>query len=152
VQFGEGGAGTFSDGKLYSQIKDPRHLRAQGAGRVRQGRRAEEILYVSKPHIGTFRLVKHGREHARRDQALGGEIRFQQRVTDLLIEETSARRPACAACVVLARRRAPPLRADHVVLAWATARATPLPCCTSGACSWRPSRSRSAFASSTRSR
>ena len=66
VQFGEGGAGTFSDGKLYSQIKDPKHLRPQGADRVRQGRRTEEILYVSKPHIGTFRLVKMVEQCARR--------------------------------------------------------------------------------------
>lgn len=87
VQFGEGGAGTFSDGKLYSQIKDPRHLgRKVMAEFVKAGAPAE-ILYEAHPHIGTFKLVKV--VEGIRDQiiALGGEIRFGQRVTDLLFEE-----------------------------------------------------------------
>ena len=72
VQFGEGGAGTFSDGKLYSQIKDPKHLRAQGADRVRQGRRAGgNSLRVSKPHIGTFRLVGMVENMRARDRGAG---------------------------------------------------------------------------------
>ncbi|KPY33722.1 Uncharacterized protein ALO52_04335 [Pseudomonas syringae pv. primulae] len=87
VQFGEGGAGTFSDGKLYSQIKDPYfHGRKVLHEFVKAGA-PEEILYVSKPHIGTFRLtgvVEHMRHQI---EALGGEVRFQQRVTDLMIED-----------------------------------------------------------------
>lgn len=87
VQFGEGGAGTFSDGKLYSQIKDPQHLGRKVLTEFVKAGAPEEILYVSKPHIGTFRLV--GMVEAMRHQieALGGEIRFQQRVTDVLIED-----------------------------------------------------------------
>jgi len=87
VQFGEGGAGTFSDGKLYSQIKDPQHLGRKVLNEFVKAGAPEEILYVSKPHIGTFRLV--GMVEAMRHQieALGGEIRFQQRVSDVLIED-----------------------------------------------------------------
>ena len=87
VQFGEGGAGTFSDGKLYSQIKDPRYLGRKVLTEFVKAGAPEEILYVSKPHIGTFRLV--GMVEAMRHQieALGGEIRFQQRVSDVLIED-----------------------------------------------------------------
>jgi uncharacterized FAD-dependent dehydrogenase len=87
VQFGEGGAGTFSDGKLYSQIKDPQfHGRKVLHEFVKAGAPAE-ILYVSKPHIGTFRLtgvVEHMRHQI---EALGGEVRFEQRVTDVLIDD-----------------------------------------------------------------
>ena len=75
VQFGEGGAGTFSDGKLYSQIKDPRHL-GRGDERVRQSRCAPEILYVAHPHIGTFKLVKVVENLREQIIALGGEIRL----------------------------------------------------------------------------
>jgi uncharacterized protein len=86
VQFGEGGAGLFSDGKLYSQIKDPRFYgRKVMREFVRAGAPAE-ILYVSKPHIGTFRLtgiVSAMREEIR---SLGGEVRFESKVTDLLLE------------------------------------------------------------------
>ena len=87
VQFGEGGAGTFSDGKLYSQIKDPKFLGRKVLHEFVKAGAPEEILYVSKPHIGTFRLtgvVETMREQIR---ALGGEVRFQQRVTDVLIED-----------------------------------------------------------------
>ena len=86
VQFGEGGAGLFSDGKLYSQIKDPKfHGRKVMHEFVRAGA-PPEILYVSRPHIGTFRLT--GVVAAMREEimALGGEVRFESRVTDLLIE------------------------------------------------------------------
>ena len=87
VQFGEGGAGTFSDGKLYSQIKDPRHLgRKVMAEFVRFGA-PEEILWAAHPHIGTFKLVKvveNLREHI---ISLGGDIRFEQRVTDIETED-----------------------------------------------------------------
>ncbi|MBW8370323.1 MAG: NAD(P)/FAD-dependent oxidoreductase [Thiobacillus sp.] len=87
VQFGEGGAGTFSDGKLYSQIKDPKHLGRKVLTEFVKAGAPEEILYVSKPHIGTFRLVGMVETMRHEIEALGGEIRFQQRVTDVLIEE-----------------------------------------------------------------
>ena len=86
VQFGEGGAGLFSDGKLYSQIKDPRYLgRKVMQEFVRAGAPAE-ILYVSKPHIGTFRLTGVVSSMRREIISLGGEVRFESRVIDLLIE------------------------------------------------------------------
>lgn len=88
VQFGEGGAGTFSDGKLYSQIKDPRHLGRKVMNEFVRAGAPAEILYAAHPHIGTFKLVKVV-EHIREQiMALGGEIRFEQRVTDLQIRET----------------------------------------------------------------
>jgi len=87
VQFGEGGAGTFSDGKLYSQIKDPRYLGRKVLTEFVKAGAPEEILYVSKPHIGTFRLVGVVEAMRHEIEALGGEIRFQQRVTDVLIED-----------------------------------------------------------------
>ncbi|TFW20907.1 NAD(P)/FAD-dependent oxidoreductase [Massilia arenosa] len=93
VQFGEGGAGTFSDGKLHSQIKDPRHLGRKVLTEFVKAGAPEEILYVSKPHIGTFRLVKMVEQMRETIIALGGEIRFQTKVTDLLVEgEGAARR------------------------------------------------------------
>jgi hypothetical protein len=87
VQFGEGGAGTFSDGKLYSQIKDPKHLGRKVLTEFVKAGAPEEILYVSKPHIGTFRLVGMVEAMRHEIESLGGEIRFQQRVTDVLIED-----------------------------------------------------------------
>ncbi len=87
VQFGEGGAGTFSDGKLYSQIKDPQfHGRKVLEEFVKAGA-PEEILYVSKPHIGTFRLVKMVENIRQTITELGGEIRFEAKVEKLLIEQ-----------------------------------------------------------------
>jgi len=86
VQFGEGGAGTFSDGKLYSQVKDPRHLGRKVLTEFVKAGAPEEILYVAHPHIGTFRLVSMV-EHMRAEIiSLGGEIRFESRVTGLHIE------------------------------------------------------------------
>ena len=87
VQFGEGGAGTFSDGKLYSQIKDPRHLGRKVLGEFVAAGAPEEIRYVSKPHIGTFRLVTVVQAMREKIIALGGEVRFRQRVTDLLVQD-----------------------------------------------------------------
>jgi len=87
VQFGEGGAGTFSDGKLYSQIKDPRHLGRKVLTEFVKAGAPEEILYVSKPHIGTFRLVGMVEAMRHEIESLGGEIRFQQRVTDVLLDD-----------------------------------------------------------------
>jgi uncharacterized FAD-dependent dehydrogenase len=89
VQFGEGGAGTFSDGKLYSQIKDPRHLGRKVMDEFVKAGAPADILYAAHPHIGTFKLVKvveHIREHI---IALGGEIRFEQRVSDVLLAPTA---------------------------------------------------------------
>jgi uncharacterized protein len=87
VQFGEGGAGTFSDGKLYSQIKDPRHLGRKVLTEFVRAGAPEEILTEAHPHIGTFRLVTM--VEAMRDtiEKLGGEYRFKSRVTDLAIED-----------------------------------------------------------------
>jgi len=85
VQFGEGGAGTFSDGKLYSQIKDPRHLGRKVLEEFVKAGAPEEILYVSHPHIGTFRLVGMVEKMRETIQSLGGEIRFQSRVDDIEI-------------------------------------------------------------------
>lgn len=109
VQFGEGGAGTFSDGKLWSQISDPRHLTRKVLSEFVKAGAPEEILFVAKPHIGTFRLVSMVEKMRADIEALGGEIRFQQRVADVRIEGGQMRG------VVLASGEE--LRADHVVLA-----------------------------------
>jgi uncharacterized FAD-dependent dehydrogenase len=86
VQFGEGGAGTFSDGKLYSQIKDPKHYGRKVLSEFVKSGAPEEIMYVSKPHIGTFRLVKMVEQMRAEILSLGGEIRFQTRLEDVLVE------------------------------------------------------------------
>lgn len=109
VQFGEGGAGTFSDGKLYSQIKDPKHYGRKVLNEFVKAGAPEEILYVSKPHIGTFRLVKMVENIRAQIESLGGEIRFQQQVRDVLIENGQMRG------VILASGEE--LRSDHVILA-----------------------------------
>ena len=109
VQFGEGGAGTFSDGKLWSQISDPRHLTRKVLTEFVKAGAPEEILYVSKPHIGTFRLVSMIEKMRADITALGGEIRFQQRVTDVLIEDGHIRGVTLDS--------GEQLRADHVVMA-----------------------------------
>lgn len=87
VQFGEGGAGTFSDGKLYSQIKDPRHLGRKVMNEFVKAGAPADILFEAHPHIGTFKLVKVVENMRAQIVALGGEIRFEQRVTDVLIED-----------------------------------------------------------------
>ena len=87
VQFGEGGAGTFSDGKLYSQIKDPRHLSRKVLTEFVAAGAPEEILYVAKPHIGTFRLVSMVESIRAKIESLGGEYRFGERVTDFDIRD-----------------------------------------------------------------
>jgi uncharacterized FAD-dependent dehydrogenase len=86
VQFGEGGAGTFSDGKLYSQIKDPRHLGRKVLEEFVKAGAPEEILYVSHPHIGTFRLVGMVEKMRETIRSLGGEMRFGSRVDDIEIQ------------------------------------------------------------------
>jgi len=90
VQFGEGGAGTFSDGKLYSQIKDPKHYGRKVLDEFVKAGAPEEILYDSKPHIGTFRLVGMVEKMRETIQSLGGEIRFESRVDDIEIVDGKA--------------------------------------------------------------
>jgi hypothetical protein len=87
VQFGEGGAGTFSDGKLYSQVKDPKHYGRKVMQEFIKAGAPEEIIYVARPHIGTFRLVGVVEEMRNTITALGGEIRFQHKVEELLLHE-----------------------------------------------------------------
>ena len=86
VQYGEGGAGLFSDGKLYSQIKDPRFLGRKVMQEFVDAGAPPEILYMAHPHIGTFKLVKVVEAMREKIIELGGEIRFEQRVTGLLLE------------------------------------------------------------------
>jgi uncharacterized FAD-dependent dehydrogenase len=86
VQFGEGGAGLFSDGKLYSQIKDPKFYGRKVMHEFVRAGAPEEILFVSKPHIGTFRLTGVVEKMRAEIIALGGEVRFESKVTDVLIE------------------------------------------------------------------
>ncbi|MFT8719583.1 NAD(P)/FAD-dependent oxidoreductase [Acetobacter sp.] len=87
VQFGEGGAGTFSDGKLYTRVNDARHLGRKVLDEFVRAGAPEEILYLSKPHIGTFRLVSMV-EHMREEiEAAGGSYRFYSRVDRLLLDE-----------------------------------------------------------------
>ncbi|MEW6999533.1 NAD(P)/FAD-dependent oxidoreductase [Colwelliaceae bacterium BS250] len=85
VQFGEGGAGTFSDGKLYSQVKDPKHYSRKVLHEFVDAGAPDEILYVSKPHIGTFKLVTMVEQMRAEITRLGGEVRFSQRVDDIEI-------------------------------------------------------------------
>jgi len=87
VQFGEGGAGTFSDGKLYSQVKDPKHYSRKVLHEFVNAGAPEEILFVSKPHIGTFKLVTMIEQMRDNITALGGEIRFEQRVDEFHFDE-----------------------------------------------------------------
>jgi hypothetical protein len=113
VQFGEGGAGTFSDGKLWSQISDPRHLTRKVLTEFVKAGAPEEILYVSKPHIGTFRLVSMVEKIRAEIVALGGEIRFGQQVSDLLLERDGELLHVRGVTLASGEQ----LRADHVVLA-----------------------------------
>ena len=87
VQFGEGGAGLFSDGKLYSQIKDPKFYGRKVMHEFIRAGAPEEIMYVSKPHIGTFRLTGVVAAMRKEIRALGGEVRFESKVTDFIIKD-----------------------------------------------------------------
>jgi uncharacterized FAD-dependent dehydrogenase len=91
VQFGEGGAGTFSDGKLYTQIKDPNHYGRKVLTEFVKAGAPAEILYLSKPHIGTFRLVSMVEQIRATIESLGGEIRFQSRVDSIVIVDRKVR-------------------------------------------------------------
>ncbi|MDO9403624.1 MAG: NAD(P)/FAD-dependent oxidoreductase [Polaromonas sp.] len=118
VQFGEGGAGTFSDGKLYSQIKDPRFLGRQVMTEFVKAGAPADILYEAHPHIGTFKLVKVVENMREQIVALGGEIRFEQRVTDVLIEDDGDGRQIRGLTVLdQATGQSQDIRADQVVLA-----------------------------------
>lgn len=109
VQFGEGGAGLFSDGKLWSQVRDPKFHGRKVLNEFVKAGAPEEILYVSKPHIGTFRLTGVVTRMREEIEALGGEVRFGQQVIDVLIEAGQMRGVTLASGETL--------RADHVVLA-----------------------------------
>jgi uncharacterized FAD-dependent dehydrogenase len=109
VQFGEGGAGTFSDGKLHTQIKDPRHLGVKVMQEFVKAGAPEEILTISKPHVGTFRLVSMVEKIRAEIIGLGGEFRFESRVTDIEIDDGQVRG------VVLADGER--IASDHVILA-----------------------------------
>ena len=109
VQFGEGGAGTFSDGKLWSQIQDKHHYGRKVLAEFVKAGAPEEILYVSKPHIGTFKLVGMVEKIRAEIIALGGEIRFGTRVEQLLREDGRATGVRLASGEVL--------RSQHIVLA-----------------------------------
>ncbi len=117
VQFGEGGAGTFSDGKLYSQIKDPRHYGRKVLMEFVKAGAPEEILYVSKPHIGTFRLVTMVEQMRASIQALGGEFRFQSRVDDLQIDGDGKSDGGARQLRSLTLASGEQIAADHLVLA-----------------------------------
>ncbi len=114
VQFGEGGAGTFSDGKLYSQIRDPLHHGRKVLTEFVKAGAPADILYVSKPHIGTFRLVTMVENMRATIESLGGEIRFSSRVDDLLLEPTADGQQQVRGVTLASGEQ---LRADHVVLA-----------------------------------
>jgi hypothetical protein len=114
VQYGEGGAGTFSDGKLYSQIKDPRHLGRKVLTEFVEAGAPPEILTEAHPHIGTFRLVTMVESMRATIEALGGEYRFESRVTDLDIETRSDGTRQLRGVVLASGDR---IVSDHVVLA-----------------------------------
>jgi uncharacterized protein len=114
VQYGEGGAGTFSDGKLYSQIKDPNHLGRKVLMEFVKAGAPEEIMYAAKPHIGTFRLVTIVESVRAQIESLGGEYRFGSKVTDLNIETASdGTRQTCGVTLEDGTH----VEARHVVLA-----------------------------------
>ncbi len=114
VQYGEGGAGTFSDGKLYSQIKDRRHLGRKVLTEFVEAGAPAEILTEAHPHIGTFRLVKMVENMRRTIESLGGEYRFESRVTDFDIETGSDGEQKIRGVVL---DNGEHIASDHVVLA-----------------------------------
>jgi hypothetical protein len=109
VQFGEGGAGTFSDGKLYSQIKDPRHLGRKVLNEFVHAGAPEDILIEAHPHIGTFRLVTVVESLRATIERLGGEYRFQSKVTELILDDRSVKG--------VRLENGEEIAADHVILA-----------------------------------
>jgi uncharacterized FAD-dependent dehydrogenase len=91
VQFGEGGAGTFSDGKLYTQIRDREHRIPWLLRELVKAGAPEDILIKSRPHVGTDRLAKVVRTIREEIVSLGGEVRFETRVADVVIENGAMR-------------------------------------------------------------
>lgn len=113
VQYGEGGAGTFSDGKLYSQVRDPRHLGRKVLEEFVRFGAPKEIIYVARPHIGTFRLVGMVERIRAEIIRLGGEIRFEHKVSDFIIEEHDNQRQIRGVKLDNGEQ----INASHVVLA-----------------------------------
>ncbi|AGP48876.1 MULTISPECIES: NAD(P)/FAD-dependent oxidoreductase [unclassified Psychrobacter] len=109
VQFGEGGAGTFSDGKLYSQVKDPNHYGRKVMTEFVKAGAPDEILFVSKPHIGTYKLVTMVEKMRAEIIELGGEVRFATRVDDLHITDSKV--------TGVTLNSGETLKTNHVVLA-----------------------------------
>jgi hypothetical protein len=114
VQFGEGGAGLFSDGKLYSQIKDSHHYGRKVLTEFVKAGAPSEIEFVAKPHVGTFRLVTVVERMRESVEALGGEYRFSSKVTDLEIEQRPDGTRQVRGVVL---EDGTQIAADHVVLA-----------------------------------
>ncbi len=114
MQFGEGGAGLFSDGKLYSQIKDPHHYGRKVLMEFVKAGAPSEIEYIAKPHVGTFRLVTVVEAMRESIEALGGEYRFGSKVVDLEIEERADGARQVRGVVLADGTR---IATDHVVLA-----------------------------------
>ena len=111
---GEGGAGLFSDGKLYSQIKDPRFLGRQVMREFVRAGAPPEIMYVNKPHIGTFRLTGVVARLREEIIALGGEIRFERKVVDLLLDSAADGRKQIEGVVL---ENGETIESRHVILA-----------------------------------
>ena len=114
VQFGEGGAGLFSDGKLYSQIKDPKFYGRKVMNEFVKAGAPGEILFVSKPHIGTFRLTGVVEKMRAEIVALGGEVRFESKVVDLLLDDGPHGHKTIEGVVL---ENGEKLHSQHVVLA-----------------------------------
>ena len=122
VQFGEGGAGTFSDGKLWSQIRDPRYLGRKVMHEFVQAGAPPEILYEAHPHIGTFKLVKVVENLRQRIESLGGEVRFGQQVVDVQLHSAAGdpagmQRVAALQVCDTPSGRVYEIAASHVVMA-----------------------------------
>ena len=114
VQFGEGGAGTFSDGKLWSQIKDPKHYGRKVLQEFVAAGAPPEIMYVSHPHIGTFRLVGMVETMRKTIESLGGEVRFESRVDDIEISVNSHEHGQVQSVVLASGER---IVTNHLILA-----------------------------------
>ena len=114
AQFGEGGAGTFSDGKLYSGVKDPRHLGRKVLNEFVEAGAPDDILYAAKPHIGTFRLVSMIEHLREKIEGLGGEFRFGTRVERILIGKSKSGERQVEGVQL---SDGTTLAADHIVLA-----------------------------------
>ncbi|ETI58978.1 hypothetical protein C100_22215 [Sphingobium sp. C100] len=114
VQFGEGGAGTFSDGKLYCRVKDPRFLGRKVLEEFVAAGAPDDILWEAHPHIGTFRLVTMVESMRRQIEQLGGEYRWQHRVDDLVLERQGDGRQQLRGLVL---QDGGVIETDHVILA-----------------------------------